>query len=512
MLNCRIAMVAVVLGAYGLNAADVTFPNSDGKGDLASAASWGLAELPDSTNRVVFGNDGGNVTLTASEDIDFAGIYHSGESRAITLDMRNEKTGANPGPRKINLTGSIGFGLSWDAKLYIKGGEWNLNNKDITLFKDYRSVNGLRLDISDGACVYGVNGLYAGIWGDYVAKVNIAGEGTVVTASTFRVGYYDSDNDIVTLTDGASLVLTGTGNGTLRIAYGNSSNCGFVISNNANFVKLNSSYNYLSGKKGKNYLHVQKGATATISGSSYLGHADDTADCVNSHNNTILVSGASAVTNSSLSIGDIYLGSMTGVDSSTFNTNNCIVVRDGAEFKAGIIRLFGSRNGIIVSNAVVTLTGGSGIVCGSSARGCTNGFVRLQGDHPKLTHSSSLNGNAAFKNSFHFIYDLPPDGYADGIVPVRLTKWLQMDGSTEFVFNGIEEMQASMRRRRVSKASYLVFAATAGVNVSPSGVPQSCLDRCNSNLPQGAELTGDSGRTRLYLTVQSLAGTMMIFR
>ena len=512
MLNCKIAMAAAVLGAYGLNAADVTFPNSDGQGDLASPASWGLAELPDSTNRIAFTKGGGNVTLTATEDIDFAGIYHNGESRAITLDMRNEKTGANPGPRKINLTGAIGFGTSWQAKLYIKGGEWNLNGKSITLFKTYSDVAGLRLGISDGACIYGVGDLVAGIWGDRVARTDIAGEGTVVTASTFKVGFYDSNNDIANLTDGASLVVTGTSNGTLKIADGNSSNCVFVISNNANFVKSNSSFNYLSGKRGGNCLRVLEGATATVSGSSYLGHADDPANCASSHNNTILVSGTSAVTNSSLSVGDIYLGSMTGVDSSTFNTNNCIVVRDGARFKAGIIRLFGARNGIVVSNAVVSLTGGSGIVCGNTSRGCTNCFVRLQGDHPELIHSSSLNGNAAFNNSFHFIYDLPPDGYAAGIVPVRLNKWLQMFDSTEFVFNGIEEMQASMRRRRVSKASYLVFAATAGVNASQSGVPQSCLDRCNSNLPQGAELTGDSGRTRLYLTVQSLAGTMMIFR
>lgn len=512
MSNTRVLFCAWVLASLGLQAIDVTFPNTDGRGDLASPASWGLAELPDSTNRVAFGKAGGNVTLTASEDIDFAGIYHNGESRAITLDMRNEKTGANPGPRKINMTGDIGFGTSWQAKLYIKGGEWNLNGKSITLFKAYSDVAGLRLGISDGARVYGVGSLVAGIWGDRVARTDIAGEGTVVTASTFRVGHFDSNNDIATLTDGASLVLTGTGNGTLKIADGNSSNCVFVISNNANFVKINSSFNYLSGKGGGNCLRVLDGSTATVSGSSYLGHADELANCAKSHNNTILVSGTSAVTNSSLSMGDIYLGSMSGVDSSTFNTNNCIVVRDGAEFKTGIIRVFGARNGIVVSNAVVSLTGGSGIVCGNTSRGCTNCFVRLQGDHPELIHSSSLSGNAVFTGSFHFIYDLPPDGYAAGIVPVRLNKWLQMNGSTEFVFNGIEEMQASMRRRRVPKASYTVFMASGGINVSPSGVPQSCLDRCNANLPQGAELTSNSGRTILYLTVQSLAGTMMIFR
>lgn len=512
MSDTRIIFCALVLASQGLWAIDVTFPNADGQGDLASPASWGLAELPDSTNRVAFGKAGGNVTLTASEDIDFAGIYHNGESRAITLDMRNEKTGANPGPRKINMTGPIGFGTSWQAKLYIKGGEWNLNGKSITLFKAYSNVDGLRLGISDGACIYGVGDLVAGIWGDKVARTDIAGEGTVVTAATFKVGYYDSNNDIATLTDGASLVLTGTGNGTLKIADGNSSNCGFVISNNANFVKSNSSFNYLSGKKGNNYLRVLDGSTAIIRGSSYLGHADDPANCAGSHNNTILVSGASAVTNSNLSVGDIYLGSMTGVDSSTFNTNNCIVVRGGAEFRAGVIRLFGSRNGIVVSNAVVTLTGGSGIESGNSSRGCTNCFVRLQGNSPRLIHSSTLTGNSSFDKSFHFIYDLPPDGYAAGIVPVRLERWSKMASSTEFVFNGIEEMQASMRRRHVSKTTYTVFMASGGVNDSPSGVPQSCLDRCNLNLPQGAKLTGNSGRTALYLTVESLAGTLMIFR
>ena len=521
MSDTRIIFCALVLASQGLQAIDVTFPNADGQGDLASPASWGLAELPDSTNRIAFVNGGGHMTLTATEDIDFAGIYHNGESRAITLDMRNENTGANPGPRKINLTGSICMGKKFDKNLIIKGGEWNLNGNEINIFEgSYAAVRGQRISISGGAHIYGVKEIIGSYGSTYPASIKIAGEGTAVTSGAMRVAFYNAISNTVHVSDGAALVLTNKASGTLNVANGASSFCGIVVSNGAYFAKterlqsngLHLSASYLSGQNGENYLHVLYGSTATINGLSYLGYADDPAKCVNSHNNTILVSGASSVTNSSLAIGDIYLGSMTGADSSTFNTNNCIVVRDGAEFKTGTIRLHGSMNGIVVSNAVVTLTGGSGIECGNTTRGCTNCFVRLQGDAPRLIHSSTLTGNSSFDKSFHFIYDLPPNGYAPGIVPVRLERWSKMASSTEFVFNGIEEMQASMRRRRVSKVTYTMFAASGGVNNSPSGVPQSCLDRCNLNLPQGAKLTGNSGRTALYLTVESLAGTLMIFR
>ena len=507
MLNCRIAMVAVVLGAYGLNAADVTFPNSDGKGDLASAASWGLTELPDSSTRVVFGDDGSNVTLTASEDISFAGFCHDGLQRTVTLDMRDEATDAAPGPRKINLTANITMGVKRYENLKIRGGEWNLNNNSITIYNNgYNVPKEPKLSISDGALMHGVATIQ-GAYGDgSAADISISGEGTVVTANVLKVAYYNANSNTVHVTDGASLVLTGTGNKTIEIAPHDSAWCGLVISNNASLVKAGgeSASVLLSDLKGQNYLHVLDGAAATIKGYAYLGHGDGN-NGLDSHNNTILVSGASAVTNSRLNMASIYLGQMDNNDSSRFSTNNCIMVRDRAAFTADVISFYGVQNGIVVSNAVMKLVGGSGLM----SRTCTNCFVRLQGNRPELTHSSDLSGNATFKNAFHFIYDLPPDGYASGIVPVRIEKWFQMDDSTEFVFNGIKEMRESMRRRRVPKVTYPVFVAGNGYAVIGSGLP-AMLERWNSRLPEGVQLTNDNDS--FYLTVEALSGTMMIFR
>jgi len=68
---------------FDVHAVDVVFPNADGKGDLASPASWNQASIPAPTNRPEFKATLAGATLTASEDISFAGLSRRTISRSF---------------------------------------------------------------------------------------------------------------------------------------------------------------------------------------------------------------------------------------------------------------------------------------------------------------------------------------------------------------------------------------------------------------------------------------------
>ena len=501
-----IAAFAVALSAsMPVLAADATFPNTDGNGDLASAASWGLAAVPDSSTRVVFTEA---TTATASADISFAGIYHNGEQKTVTLDMSDAATGANPGPRKINLTGSIQMGVKWYETLKIQGGAWNLNNKHIRIWdgSNYSIPMWPSITISGGACVTNVNTLQGAYGPQSRATIVISGEGTVVTAAVMKVAGYNAGTNVVRVANGAELVVTGTANENFHIAPGNSFNCGLIVTNGARFVKTASAASaigYLNGTGKRNYIRVLDGATAKINGLFYAGYGSTSAS-----DNTILVSGTNSTlaANSALTMGDIYLGFMNSSDRTKFSTRNTIQVSDGATFSANNVTLYGSENGIVVSNALADVKGGNGLQCNALGTNC---YVRLQGSTPRFRMSAQTgSGNFALANSFKFIYDLPPEGYAAGFVPVQIQRWGTTDGTTELVFNGVAEMQSSMRARHVRKASYTVLRFAGGV----SGTGAALLAKWNAALPDGAKLTADGSYQTFTLTIHAKDATVMIVR
>lgn len=504
-VRTAVALCFTILATPAAFAADVTFPNTDGNGDLASAASWGLEAVPDASTRVVFTKA---MTATASEDISFAGIYHNGEQKTVTLDMCDAATGANPGPRKINLTGSIQMGTKWYETLKIQGGTWNLNNKHIRIWdgNNYNVPVGPAITVSGGACVTNVNTLQ-GAYGPWSrSTIVISGEGTVVTAAVLKVAGYNAGTNVVRVANGAELVVTGTANENFHIGPGNSFDCGLIVTNGARFVKTSSADNaigYISETGKRNYIRVLDGATAQIKGLFFLGYGN-----TSTSGNTILASGTNATlgANSTLTIDQIYIGHMNPSDRTKFNSGNTIQALDGATFQADNVTLYGSGNGIVVSNALADLKGANGMQCSALSTNC---YVRLQGSTPRFRMSAQTgSGNFALANSFKFIYDLPPEGYAAGFVPVQIQRWGTTDGMTELVFNGIAEMQTSMRARNVRKASYTVLNFRGGV----SGTGAALLAKWNAALPEGAKLTADGSYQAFTLTIDAKDATVMIVR
>ncbi|MBP5544293.1 MAG: hypothetical protein ILM98_09470 [Kiritimatiellae bacterium] len=501
------AFVAATSATRPALAADATFPNTDGNGDLASAASWGLEAVPDASTRVVFTKA---MTATASEDISFAGIYHNGEQKTVTLDMRDAATGANPGPRMINLTDSIQMGTKWYETLKIQGGTWNLNNKHIRIWNgsNYDIPVGPAITISGGACVTSVNTLQGAYGPQSRATIVISGEGTVVTAAVLKVAGYNAGTNVVRVANGAELVVTGTANENFHIGPGNSFDCGLIVTNGARFVKTSSADNaigYISGTGKRNYIRVLDGATAQIKGLFFLGYGN-----TSTSGNTILASGTNATlgANSTLTMDQIYIGHMNSSDQTKFNSGNTIQALDGATFLADNVTLYGSGNGIVVSNALADLKGANGMQCSALSTNC---YVRLQGSTPRFRMSAQTgSGNFALANSFKFIYDLPPEGYAAGFVPVQIQRWGTTDGMTELVFNGIAEMQTSMRARNVRKASYTVLNFRGGV----SGTGAALLAKWNAALPEGAKLTADGSYQAFTLNVEVdlKRATTIVFR
>lgn len=154
------AFVAAISATRPALAADVTFPAAGGgTADLASAAAWNLEAVPDASTRVVFTKA---MTATASEDISFAGIYMNAYGSTVTLDMRDETTGASP--RKIDLTSAITFKGVEKQVLRLKGGEWDMHGKSVTIFvnSDYGNSAGSRIELLDGIRMYNVANLRGG--------------------------------------------------------------------------------------------------------------------------------------------------------------------------------------------------------------------------------------------------------------------------------------------------------------------------------------------------------------
>ena len=507
------AFVAAISATRPALAADVTFPAAGGgtassPADLASAAAWNLEAVPDSSSRIVFGK---TLTATASSDLNFAGIYMNAYGSTVTLDMRDEKTGASP--RKIDLTGAVTFKGVEKQILRLRGGEWDMHGKSVTIFanSDYNNSAGSCIELLDGIRMYNVANLRGGWYpnpnGNH--RITVAGAGTVVTAGVFQVAVAGGVTNIATIADGATLVVTNSTNGSLSIdkpdtripgstVYA-SKFSGMVVTNGAHLIKNVGGEIYLGRDPAAgNFLRVEDGATAYLAGEFHFAYSPGSSGNV-SRENLISVSG----TGSSLRIPGLMFG-YGGAGSA--NSNNVISVSDGAVLTNAYTVIRGHDNGFVISNATMRTTNG-GIECRSDNLGtATNCFVRLQGKTPRLIVNGSSNP-CTFSGSFRFEYDIPENGYE--AVPVTLNQWATMAANTEFVVNGVSELQESMRKREVKNASYPLFKANAGLNANPT---PAMLDRWNAQLPEGATLSYANNTLALNVEVDLQQATTIVFR
>ena len=478
-------------------AATVTFP-SKGR-DIASAEDWD-GTLPGTGDLLRFNS---SATVTASRDVEFAGFFVGAESKTVTFDMRDSVSGGSP--RRIKMNGPAYIPANtWMAKYVLRGGFWDFSGKSVCtgLDTDYSANNGTSATIDGGAVV--ICDTLAGRIGAQASanSVSVTGEGTIVTAKTVKVAQYTGKNNRFAFTDGAKVVLAGTGSAlslsdgdtTHKTSNGNS----LRIAGGASLEQPTAGGTHTVGNAGiNNTLSVEDGGSVFLRGALNFAYSDDRrAD--SSSGNRISVSGAGS---RFVIQGEILLGRGDG---SSANSNNVVSVSDGAVFTNSAFRLRGHDNGIVISNATMRTTSG-GIECVADSAGtATNCFVRLQGRRPQLVLAGT-NPNCNFRGSFRFEYDIPEEGYET--VPVTLNEWARMAENTEFVVNGILELFDSMRKRGDKKVSYDLLKASAGLNANPT---PAMLARWNARLPPGATLS--YANNTLTLTVKTQYGVYLFFR
>lgn len=471
-------------------AATVTFP-STGR-DIASAEDWG-GTLPGTSDLLKFTT---SATVTASNDVEFAGFFVGSEGKTVTFDMRDSVSGGSP--RRIKMNGNAYISENtWNAKYVLRGGFWDFSGKSVCtgLSNDYSGNNGTSAQIDGGAVVI-CDSLAGRIGGETTKNsVSVTGEGTIVTAKTVKVAQYTGKNNRFAFTDGAKVVLAGTGSA-LSLSDGDtdhktSNGNSLRIAGGASLEQPTAGGTHTVGNAGKNNtLSVEDGGSVFLKGGLNLAYSDDSR-ANSSSGNRISVSGAGS---RFVIQGEILLG---GGNASNANSNNVVSVSDGAVFTNAAFRLRGHDNGIVISNATMRTTSG-----GIEYRdGATNCFVRLQGTSPRLVISGSTTP-CTFSGSFRFEYDIPAEGYSS--TPVTLNQWASMAENTEFVVDGILELFDSMRKRGVKKVSYALLKANGGLNAAPTAA---MLARWNARLPEGATLS--YANNTLTLTVKLQQGIIL---
>lgn len=361
---------------FDVHAVDVVFPNADGKGDLASPASWNQASIPAPTNRPEFKATLAGATLTASEDISFAGfkINVNNIAYSVILDMRNAATGANPGPRKIVLSDAI-QNESGNNLTYIKGGEWTGTSISTGWGKnvDNYYIQGATMTLSGGlAGTYGGNG----------ALIELSG-GSIVTAVNARAQYNFGNNSSIQVLDGSKLVITGTGSEALRSDMSAGTNNGYVVRGENSLIKKLSTAQYASiGSGGYGaYLRVEDRGVADFAGVLSVGNA------MNSSNNVVSITGGGM-----LKAEVVQLGYQINACNNLFAITNGGIAEITSGFYLGSTAYTNSfGNTLLISNGVFR---GKVPTIGFKA-GSSNNLVRVTGRQSVYEATTNINSTIA---------------------------------------------------------------------------------------------------------------------
>lgn len=626
-MKSALVMVGAAL-VFGSFAADVTFPNADGSGDLASPAAWGDVQHT-SSDRLVLPDV--SATYTASADIAFAGIafpYGNGGKRSL-MDLSNQSG------RTVTLSGSVsaagsqstnefcggkyvftageiaqpannihdhgwvfsGGCVATNIAQYLMGnggGNNSLTVKDAakvwfakTIRGDsyYRSA-GHRLSVLSGGELHLLatagdgKGAFMSDnpdnqYGEKVVdnRVLVDGEGSLFrvlkgTAVNSYVGYRMQGNQFVVSNGGCAVFESGTtlriGNAdissdnllriesgatlsadTVAIGYAGgpfnrfevlscaTATCGVVqfagntathdntilVSNatlnctqvkvastgaSANTVRVTgpdgrleatvSNYDYFYRGTG-NEIEVSDGATLLTLGDSSLCSNDGTA----THSNRI-----SAVSGGTISCtGTFWLGCRHNAARPIGNTLNLA----GGTLTAAKFNVNGIANVVVVSNGTLSTTnGGVAFAKKESWTGETSNLVvRIQGDHPSITTQS---GGVEVLRDTQVVFDLPVNGYLDGLAPIRPSGQVDFSSDSTIVLEGLEACCEQLEGRTL-----LMSLVQAGPNRNLN-VPDAVVEKANADL-----IARGLAKCRLYkdgnalvLKAKNESGLILVFR
>ncbi len=178
--------------------------------------------------------------------------------------------------------------------------------------------------------------------------------------------------------------------------------------------------------------------------------------------------------------------------------SNMLVVADSAYLHARSLYSSAIENGIILSNATIDTQYGikfSDTSYSAVIKGYSNCWMRVQGRHPRANVGTSF----TILNSSYLHFDLPAEGYDEGIVPITCGTTFKVEDKSRIFVNGVEEMAAAAKRPH----DVVLLEAEGGITLA-NGV----LAAANAHIAAQAEksvgsmlrLSGDSKRLVLHVS------------
>lgn len=349
---------------------------------------------------------------------------------------------------------------------------------------------------------FSLSGAYVKSAGNKPAEdvLEILDGGVYTNTGDFVVGYSTSEKSSKW---GAKIIVS---NGTFRTSGGSymfgvhrgCSNNTFIVSGpKANLTLTGGNYYYFCGGPGNRYVFENEvDYTTGWSAASYVANVTNEEIAVRTgakfRFNVFRVSG---------------MGGSANVVDSRF------VVESGAVLTGNVFRVGGNNNTLAVSNAFVYVNGDSnyyhaldvgdaGAGVGKESKGAH--FV-LSGNAPRIVSPRSAN----IVNGSDLTFNLPTDGYEQGIIPIVLDSSFNLGSNCSLNLAGAEEMLKTHGENKWKRSYTLIKALN--VNISDAEI-----DRVNGMLPKGMSLRkvydGTIARWSLILDVKPKYGLALIVR
>ena len=411
----KLVVVGVAaLAAAVSSAADVAFPTAGG--DLSSAEAWG-GSIP--TDRALIDKPG---DYTASDDVTLNGFY-------IDIGKNNDATFTVADGKTVTLNDSLNlYAEQGYNKITLKGGTWDLTSHAFLPQNGWQSNrrNNYALTL-DGT--------------------------TVANATDMAMGYYgNSGYNTLALTNGAALALSGK----YQLAYAG---------------------------KGNNLLHISSGSRMTVGGVftfSETGTAPASMVIVEGEGSKLTTSAGSRLGNANGCQLIVRDGGAVSFGSSYWymsHTNNTVLLDGAASSGFGPLYLTGSnnvfrlRNGSVatISQRVYVNSGlclDSGFDIADSTFNfqavffddrTTNFFIRVSGP----TGQAKFTSEGMILERTRLIFDLPAEGYADGVVPMSSSVRFGGNSTVKLELDNLADLRSALKEAGLISRTYRIIQSTA---------------------------------------------------
>lgn len=262
--------------------------------------------------------------------------------------------------------------------------------------------------------------------------------------------------------------------------FGVSPSCSFIVENGATYQPASPAFGYTGTFLSNDVLRVRTGG-------KFIGNLNNT---------------ASSVT--------------TTTPAQTISTDCGIVVEDEGEVESSVVRIGGVDGYLRIDDGKVTVNGSSGVAQGlqlgfQGVYGglATNSVLTLAGSKPELKVNNTK--NVTFTRGAKLVYELPADGYDDGVVPFIID-----GGSIENWESGcaleLKGAQAMFDRHQEldKRADYTLLRAATGRTF----ISQNAIAAAAASLPERMSLAvvDDGTYKRLVLSIKPKRGFLLLFR